>query len=193
VPAEWPPDVAALQAAFDAAERDARTLVDGLTEDLGTWRDEPGSWSVAECLDHLAQGNRSYLRAMEPAAQQARARGRMRRGPATAGPFGRWLAGTFEPPVKRRYKMRAPRSIRPRPGPALRDAAAEFFASQDELRAFLRRHADLDLARVRFPNPFVSVFRFSLASGLHVLAAHERRHLWQAWRVRHAAGSGRSR
>jgi len=26
--------------------------------------------------------------------------------------------------------------------------------------------------------------RFSLATGLHVIAAHERRHLWQAWRVR---------
>jgi hypothetical protein len=31
--------------------------------------------------------------------------------------------------------------------------------------------------------------RFSLATGLHVLAAHERRHLWQAWRVREAATS----
>jgi hypothetical protein len=29
--------------------------------------------------------------------------------------------------------------------------------------------------------------RFSLATGLHVIAAHERRHLWQAWRVRQAA------
>ena len=29
--------------------------------------------------------------------------------------------------------------------------------------------------------------RLSLATGLHVLAAHERRHLWQAWRVRREA------
>jgi hypothetical protein len=39
---------------------------------------------------------------------------------------------------------------------------------------------------VRFPNPFIRGVRFSLATGLHVIAAHERRHLWQAWRVRHA-------
>jgi hypothetical protein len=192
VPAEWPPDIAALHAAFDAAERDARALVAGLAEDLGTWRAEAGSWSVAECLDHLAQGNRSYLRAMEPVARQAEAQGRTRRGPAVPGVIGRWFAGTFEPPVKRRYKLKAPRTIRPRPSPALSDASAEFFASQEELRAFLRRYAGLDLARVRFPNPFVSVFRFSLATGLHVLAAHERRHLWQAWRVR-AAAESRSR
>ena len=185
--ADLPPDIAALHAAFDAAERDARSLVDGLGEALGTWRVEPGSWSVAECLDHLAQGNRTYLRAMEPAAQRALARGRRRRGPARPGVVGRWFAGTFEPPVKPRYKLKAPRTIRPRASPALSDAAAGFFASQDELRAFLRRYAGIDLARVRFPNPFVSVFRFSLATGLHVLAAHERRHLWQARRVRDAA------
>jgi hypothetical protein len=192
MPAAPPPDIAALEAAFDAAERDARALVAGLGEDLGTWRVEAGSWSVAECLDHLAQGNRSYLRAMEPVAQQALARKRTRRGPATPGVIGRWFVGSFEPPVKRRYKLKAPRTIRPRPSPTLSDAAGQFFASQDELRAFLRRYGGVDLARVRFPNPFVPVFRFSLATGLHVLAAHERRHLWQAWRVREAAGRARS-
>ena len=55
------------------------------------------------------------------------------------------------------------------------------------MRAFLRRYADIDLAAVRFPNPFVRRVQFSLATGLHVVAAHERRHLWQAWRVRRAA------
>jgi hypothetical protein len=40
---------------------------------------------------------------------------------------------------------------------------------------------------VRFKNPFIHGVRFSLATGLYVIAAHERRHLWQAWRVREAA------
>jgi hypothetical protein len=181
------PDIIALERAFDDNERDARALVAGLTETLGRWRAEPGSWSVAECLDHLATGNRVYLRAMEPAAERALARGRRRRGPAVPGILGRWFVGTFEPPVRRRYKLKAPRAIRPRPSPALHDASAQFFGSQDELRAFLLRYADIDLASVRFVNPFVPVFRFSLATGLHVLAAHERRHLWQARRVREAA------
>jgi hypothetical protein len=29
--------------------------------------------------------------------------------------------------------------------------------------------------------------RFSLATGINVLAAHDRRHVWQAWNVRRAA------
>jgi hypothetical protein len=73
------------------------------------------------------------------------------------------------------------------------ETVASFAASQAEVREFLRAHADLDLAGVRFPNPFVPGIRFSLATGLHVITAHERRHLWQARRVRraieHADGS----
>ena len=65
-------------------------------------------------------------------------------------------------------------------------AAAQFFARQDLVRAFLRKYADIDLAGVHFPNPFIPVVRFSLATGLHVIAAHDRRHIWQAWNVRKA-------
>jgi DinB family protein len=94
---------------------------------------------------------------------------------------------SLEPPVKPMLKMKAPRLIRPSPAPALADALAGFLHWHDEAAAFLREHADLDLAGVLFPNPFVRGLRFSLATGLHVIATHERRHLWQARRVRHAA------
>lgn len=181
------PDILALEEALNAAERDARALVAGLTEDQGTWRAEPGSWSVAECLDHLATANRVYLRAMEPSADRALAQGRRRRGPPRPGLIGRWFVRTLEPPVKTLYKRKAPKSIRPRVSPALHDAFDKFLGSQDEVRRFLRTYADIDLAGVRFPNPFVRGVRFSLATGLHVIPAHERRHLWQGWRVRKAA------
>jgi hypothetical protein len=187
-----PNDIQNLEDELDAAERDAQALVAGLTEQLGTWRAEPGSWSVAECLDHLATANRVYLRAMDDAAARARAQGRPRRGPAVPGFIGRWFVRILEPPVNPRFKVKSPKVITPRPAPALKDAFAAFTVSHHDARTFLRAYADLDLAGVRFVNPFVRGVRFSLATGLHVIPAHERRHLWQAWRVRRAAeGSGR--
>lgn len=181
------PDIERLERALDLTESDARALVAGLTEVTGTWRAEPGTWSVAECLDHLASANRAYLGAMQPAAEKARADGRQRRSPALPGLIGGWFARMQEPPVNPWLKGSAPKQIRPHPSPALGDAARNFLASQDDVRAFLRRFAPIDLAGVRFPNPFVRGVRFSLATGLYVIAAHERRHLWQAWRVRKAA------
>jgi len=182
-----PPDLRQLDDALDAAARDARALVDGLTAARGTWRAAPGSWSVAECLDHLATGNRVYVAAMEPSAARARHDGRLRRAPARPGLIGGWFVSYLEPPVKPLLKSKSPARARPRTGPALDDAASAFLASQDQLRRFLRTYAAIDLNGVRFPNPFIRGVRFSLATGLHVLAAHERRHLWQAWRVRQAA------
>jgi DinB superfamily len=172
---------------LDAAERDARALVAGLTDAHGAWRPQPHAWSVAECFDHLATGNRVYLGAMQPSAARGRSDGRQRRGPAEPGVIGGWFVKFLEPPARTGLRTKAPRAIRPRTAPALADASASFFASHGEVRAFLRDYADIDLARVRFPNPFIRGVRFSLATGLHVIAAHERRHLWQAWRVRHAA------
>jgi hypothetical protein len=126
---------------------------------------------------------------MRPPAERALTQGRRRRRPARPGLIGRWFVWSLEPPVNPRLKGRAPEAIRPRPGPSLADAQAQFLASHAEVRAFLRRYAGTDLAGVRFANPFVRGVRFSLATGLHVIAAHERRHLWQARRVRHAAES----
>ena len=179
-------DIRSLEEALRAIDADAQRLLEGLTADQGVWRAEPDSWSVAQCLDHLATSNRVYLSAMQPAAEDALRRGRKRRRPAVPGLIGGWFVRIMEPPVKRRFTMRAPKKIVPRESPALQDAAREFLASQDDVRAFLRVYADTDLAGVRFVNPFVPAIRFTLATGLHVTAAHERRHLWQAWNVRRA-------
>ena len=179
-------DIRDLEQALDVVEQDAQTLISGLTPEQGVWRPEPGSWSVSECLDHLATSNRVYLRAMESAAAHALQRGRRRRKAALPGLVGGWFVRTLEPPVKPRFTMKAPKKIVPRASPALSDAAAQFLASQDDVRAFLKTYAEIDLAGVRFANPFIRGVRFSLATGLHVIAAHERRHLWQAWNVRSA-------
>ena len=183
------PDILALDEAYQAIERDARNLAAGLTTALAEWRATPESWSVAECVDHLATANRVYLAAMTPPAARALESGRKRRAPAIPGAVGGWFVRTLEPPVKPRLKMKAPTKIRPRSSPPFTDALPAFLASQEEARRFLRTYAAIDLAGVHFPNPFIVGVRFSLATGLHVIAAHDRRHLWQAWNVRRAAES----
>lgn len=183
--AALPADLLNLCDALDASERDAIALVQGLTTAQGAWRAEPGSWSVAECLDHLATANRVYLAAMERSAAHALGKGSRRLRPAQPGLVGGWFVAYLEPPVK--LKSKAPRTIRPRSAPPLEDAFSSFLATHGNVRAFIQTYANIDLARVRFPNPFIRGVRFSLATGLHVIAAHERRHLWQARRVRLAA------
>jgi hypothetical protein len=184
---QQPPEIERLGRELDDNERDARAIVEGLTEAQGTARQSADAWSVAECLDHLATANRVYIDAMRQPAAAALAAGRMRRRPALPGLIGGWFARSLEPPPKPGRKMKAPKKIRPRVGPPLADAFSAFLASQADVRTFLRTYAGIDLASVTFPNPFITGVRFSLATGLHVITAHERRHLWQARRAREAA------
>ena len=176
------PEIDRLLEALAANEREARALVDGLTETEGTTPLQPGTWSVAECLDHLATANRVYIDAMEQPARRARGRGALRKRAAEPGMFGSWFVKSLEPGAKIRQK--APRKIRPRRSPPLDDAFRAFIDEHARAAAFIRDNADLDLASIRFKNPFIFWIRFSLATGIHVIAAHERRHLAQAWNVR---------
>ena len=178
-----------LQEQLDAAERDAQELVKGLSEKLGKWHPDPGSWSVAECLDHLAITNRVYLGAMRGPATNALRSGRRGGLRVAPGVVGRFFVRSLEPPVNSHLKGKAPQIIRPHNAISLADAFSGFKTSQAEVRAFIREYIDVDLSGVLFPNPFVKWLRFSLATGLHVIAAHERRHLWQGWNIRREAES----
>jgi hypothetical protein len=185
------PELQALEDQLDAAQQDAEAVVSGLSEERGRWHPEASSWSISECLDHLAITNRVYLEAMRPVALRARTEGRKRGGPAVPGVMGRFFVKKLEPPVKPSFRGRAPRNIQPRSELSLTEALESFLISQNEVRAFLRENEGLDLARVSVRNPFLPLIRFSLATGLHAIPAHERRHLWQAWLVRRSAeGTG---
>jgi uncharacterized damage-inducible protein DinB len=175
---QLPVELRALIAQLDNADADARSMVNGLSEELGHWSPSPGSWSASECLHHLALTNHAYIAAMKPAADRARVRGRLRSRPAKPGFVGSWFLRSIEPPVKTRFK--APPTIQPHHAPPLAEAFAAFTASQQPVREFLLTNADLDLATIHFPNPFIRGVRFSLATGLHVIPAHDRRHLCQA-------------
>ena len=157
-------DIRKLEDQYDANERDARLLVNDLSEKLGTWHADAGSWSVAECLDHLATTNRIYLETMRVPATQALNSKRRGARRASPGLVGRLICYSLEPPVKSRSKGKAPAIIRPRMAVPLADAFSAFTSSQAELRAFVREYADIDFSGVMFPNPFIKWLRLSLAS-----------------------------
>jgi DinB superfamily len=171
-------DIQNLDDAFVAVQNDAQSLIANLTEAQAAWRPHAAAWCIAECLDHLALTNRIYLANMQPIADAARLDNKLRRRPALPGFLGAWFVRSLEPPSK--IKSKSPKNIQPRSAPSLADASAAFLSSHADAQNFLRANADLDLASIRFPNPFIKGLRFSLATGLHAIPAHERRHLHQA-------------
>ena len=178
-----------LTAQFDAIAQDAANLVTGLDDQCGSWRATAESWSVAQCLEHLAASNRAYLHPMQDAARESRAQRGLRLWPSIPGLLGHWFASSMEPPAKALSKAKAPTAIRPRGDLTVQEAFQDFLASHHQVETFLSESSSLDLNRVSFRNPFIRGLSFSVASGLHIIAAHDRRHLWQAWQIRRSAES----
>ena len=177
-----PPDLQALTDQIGAIQRRADELAGPLTDEQFFWQPDGGRrWSVAQCLDHLAVGAELYLTTVTPVIADARRRGVPRRGPAKPGFFGQKFANSLEPPVKIRGK--APDKILPRPNRSREEIMRSFHDAHGAFRRIIAESADLDTNTVTFPNPFFTFVKMRLSTAFHVIAAHGRRHIWQASNV----------
>jgi hypothetical protein len=94
----------------------------------------------------------------------------------------RWIVRAMDAPPRRTFQ--APRAIAPPAAVTLDGTLAEFEASQAELRARVAAARGLDLGAVRLRSPLAPLLSLGLGTAFGLLAAHQRRHLWQGWRAR---------
>ena len=180
--ATLPADLQQLMDAIDAADRAGASLAARLNDEEFQWKPGGGRrWSVAECLDHLAALNALYSGAIRGGIEKARRNGWLRRGPATLGFFGRRLVASQEPPVK--TKLRSPEKVQPRPLRSRADVLRAYHDAHEEVRRVIRACSDIDVNRTTFSNPVLPILKVKISTALHVLPAHDRRHLWQAEQV----------
>ena len=106
--------------------------------------------------------------------------------PIRPGFLERLFIRTMEPPPKRR--LPAPRSIVPASRRSKDEVWPEFQRLHRRLRDFAAGLGGLDVNRVRFTNPFVKLIKVPVGAGLLIIEAHDRRHLWQAKKVKTASG-----
>jgi hypothetical protein len=179
---ELPPDIDDVIRQIDAADREADALTAGLSDAQFRWQPDGGTrWSVAQCLDHLAATNEVYGAAVASGIEAARRKGWMRGGSLQPGFFGRRFVQSLEPPVRQRGRAFA--SVRPRPALDRDDVLRRYHAAHERVRQLARDAATIDANRASFRNPFLKLLRVKVSTGLHVIGAHDRRHLWQARQV----------
>jgi hypothetical protein len=172
---------------IDTAKRDGQMVVAGLSQAQLNWRPGPGRWSIAECLVHLNVAVSKTLPAFDRAIEGGRARGLVGQGPFRYGWFANWMVRSMEPPPKRLMKtfkvFEVPPGATHVPGQVL----SEFLRVRDQLAERVRWADGLDLRRPRVVSPVTRLLRMPLGAYFAFVIAHDRRHLWQARRVREAA------
>jgi hypothetical protein len=179
------PDRQALVDELDRLEGELRRLVEPASDAAFRWRPDGGkAWSIGLCVEHLAVTNEAYVERLTEAVTRDGGRAGAPRGALAPSWFGRIFLSQLEPPP--RYRVPAPKKIQPEEAHlGDRDGVWQrFAASQERVRVLIRSTADTAVDRVRFRNPFVRDLRvFTVADGFHIVAAHERRHLYQAKNV----------
>ena len=158
------------------------------TMDDAAWRTRPGSeaWSVAECIEHLNLTSRAYVPIIRDGIQDGRARGLTDNAAGSRLDIVGWMfVKMLEPPVKRMRVTTTPPfvppSVDPRP-----NVVAEHDELQRKLIALMTEADGLALSKIKVASPFNAKFRYNMYSAYRMIAAHQRRHLWQAEQAREA-------
>ena len=159
-----------------------------LRDDQFTWRPAPDAWSIG-ALPRPSERHRAarICRCSMKGSRSHPPRG-LRRGPVQIL-VARSASGHSSANRQPRFRATAPQRV------SSRRRADRATKSMAALRAYqvqyidrLRQANGLDLARARVSSPVARWLRLSLGSGFALMAAHERRHLWQARRDHRCAG-----
>lgn len=185
-PGRLTPEIDEFRSQFEQISSDALALSSPLTDDQFIWRPAANAWSVAECVEHLNATARTYLPALDEGIADAIRRGLYGEGPFHYNWIGRVYVRFIEPPV--RWRLQAVPQVYPGAGRSRREILAAFRAYQVQYIDRLRQANGVDLARARVRSPGATWLRLPLGTGFAIMAAHERRHLWQARRITGAPG-----
>jgi len=176
--AQMTPQLEELVTQYDAAAREARTLVESLTREQLGRRPAPGRWSAADNLVHLSLTSQQWMPRLADAISGARRQGVVGDGPYRMDLVGRLLKWVLEPPSRVRVSTRA--GFEPAGDAPVEQALPDFLRLQDRLLEHIRESSGLALDRVQVVSPFESRLRYNLYSSFHIIIAHQRRHFWQA-------------
>jgi hypothetical protein len=176
------PELREYQRQFEAIKRDADDLLAGLTDAQFNWHPVPGRWSMAECLAHLNITGQVYLPVIDRGINGARSQQMFGQGPFRHGLLGKLFIRATEPPAK--IKVKAPKLFAPLPEHLLAVVGPAFASLQEQLLRRVREANGIDLGRVRVTSPVSKLLKLSLGQCFAFIAAHERRHLWQARQVK---------
>jgi hypothetical protein len=173
---------------FEAVHSSASELVQRLDEKQFNWQPAPDRWSIGQNIAHLNISAADTFPFLDAMLAKARAQGSSSEHALSRTLIGRLFVWVIEPPYRVRVKTRSthvPRSV-----VTMASELALLQKNQDAYAARVRAGAGLNICAVKenlnllAGNPKAPPANLNLFEWLLFVAAHERRHLWQAWQAR---------
>jgi hypothetical protein len=148
----------------------------------------PGSWSVAQVLEHLNSYGKYYLPLIEAKlkANSSKSSGRF-----TPGILGNYFTNSMLPKngaVKN--KMKSPADHVASNDPDIHEMFEEFLTQEYLMLELLTQSESVDLNRIRIPISLTKLIRLKLGDVFNFIIAHHERHFLQIRNIMQAVEPG---
>lgn len=164
---------------------DATSTFGSLSGEQLNWKPAEGSWSVAQCLEHLIKTNLAFGPEFERLAADGRKNTFWQQWSPFSGMAGRFLVNTLKNDSK---KVKAPSNSIVPPSEVSADIVSRFAENIADVNRKIEAIAAADRQKTVVSSPFMAVMTYSLDDALTILVEHTKRHIRQANRV--AASDG---
>lgn len=169
---------------LDAASQKADSIVRGVRFEQLRERPQPDQWSIAECLVHLNLSSEAEINVLNDAYKQNQTKRMYAEKQFKMDLLGRFLKWSLEPPPMSLSRLKTTEMFQPIDIEPLAEVLPTFLVLQEQLKVCADAANGLPLDRIKVVSPFNKRVKYNLLSCFHILLAHERRHLWQAERVK---------
>ena len=180
------PQLGEIKIQLDVASQKAVSIVNGVDFEQLNERPQPDKWSIAECLVHLNRSSQAEIDVINSVFERTEAKKVVAGKQFKMDLLGRLLKWTLGPPPMFFSKMKTTKPFQPAEIEPASEILPTFLALQERLKACVDTAAGLSMDQVKVVSPFDKRVKYNLFSFFHILLAHERRHLWQAEKVKEA-------
>lgn len=170
-----------LQKGAEAKEKVQSKLPDMSLQQMN-WKPLPGSWSIAQCLDHLVVSHRVYFPALQKIIDGTHRASLWERISPFSRLFGRVMKNELQEEPKR--KLHAPKVIYPSTSDIDGGIIERYKQSLDQFLQYIADCSNIDIDKIIITSPANRVVTYSLRDAFQFLIQHEHRHINQAIRVR---------
>jgi len=150
------------------------------------WKPAPGSWSIAQCLDHLIIADSAYFPDLKNITEGNFKMDLWEKYSPFTRLCGQLLKYRLQEQVKR--KMIAPKKIQPQKSDTELDLIDKYLKNLDIFLALISNCKNVDIDKTIITSPTIRIVTYSLRDAFTFLFQHEHRHINQAIRVKRNEG-----
>ena len=154
----------------------------GSSADQLNWKASPGSWSIAQCLDHLIVSDSSYFSILRKVIDGTHKMNFWEDHSPFSAVCGRILKDQLQEKVKR--KLKAPKRFEPSQSEIKMEVIERYHQNLDGFLELISNCQNIDIDKTIITSPALRIVTYSLRDALYFLIQHEHRHINQAIRVK---------